>query len=235
MSAEPNSHGALMDRVYGRQRYFYNLTRRYYLIGRDRLIGGLNLQPGQTLVEIGCGTARNLIAIARRYPDARLCGLDASGAMLETAKDHVERAGLTDRIMLVHAYAEALEPQLFGATDGFDAVVFSYSLSMIPDWRLALSAANSALAPQGRTHIVDFGDLTGLGRIGAAALRFWLRHFHVAPRAEILRFLEAATPADSDSSLWISPGRYAFLWSGNRFPDRGLANVAGPPQAAGNS
>ena len=235
MPGEPNSHGALMDRVYGRQRYFYNLTRRYYLIGRDRLIRELDLQPGQSLVEIGCGTARNLIAIAHRYPGAQLFGLDASAAMLETARNHVAHAGLADRITLIHAYAEALEPKLFGRTEGFDAAIFPYSLSMIPDWRGALSAANAALAPGGRTHIVDFGDLCGLGRIGAAALRLWLRHFHVAPRAEILHFLEVVTPGNSSMNLWLSPGRYAFVWSGNRFPDRGLANVADQPQAAGTS
>jgi len=235
MSAGQHSHGALMDRVYGRQRHFYNLTRRYYLIGRDRLICGLELQPGQSLVEIGCGTARNLIAIAHRYPQARLFGLDASAAMLETARDHVARAGLTGRIMLIHAYGEALEPPLFGRTEGFNAVVFSYSLSMIPDWRRAFSAANAALVSGGRTHIVDFGDLSGLGRIGSAALRLWLRHFHVEPRAEILRALELSAPANLGANLWVSPGRYAFLWSGNRFPDRGLANVAGQPQPAGNS
>jgi S-adenosylmethionine-diacylgycerolhomoserine-N-methlytransferase len=224
-----------MDRVYGRQRHIYNLTRRYYLLGRDRLIRGLDLRPGQSVIEIGCGTARNLIAIAKRYPEARLFGLDASQAMLETAKAHVARAGLAGRVTLIHAYAEALEPSLLGEDRGFDAAVFSYSLSMIPDWRAALSAANAALAPQGRTHIVDFGDLVGLGRAGSAALRFWLRQFHVEPRAEILHHLETAAPAEARADLRILPGRYAFLWSGNRFPDGGLANVAGPPQAAGNS
>jgi S-adenosylmethionine-diacylgycerolhomoserine-N-methlytransferase len=224
-----------MDRVYGRQRYFYNLTRRYYLIGRDRLIRKLDLRPGQSVVEIGCGTARNLIAIARRYPQARLFGLDASQAMLETAEADVAHAGLADRIALIHGYAEALAPHVFGETRGFDATVFSYSLSMIPDWRAALAAANAALAPTGRTHIVDFGDLSGLGRLGEAALRFWLRQFHVEPRAEILHFLENEAPGNMRTNLWVSPGRYAFLWSGNRFPHLGLANVAGQPQAAGNS
>ena len=130
---------------------------------------------------------------------------------------------------------ESLEPQLFGEIAGFDAAIFSYSLSMIPDWRRALAAANAAIAPGGRTHIVDFGDLTGLGRIGSTALRRWLRHFHVEPRAEILHFIESAGLAKSGANLWVSPGRYAFTWNGNRFPHGGLANVAGQPQAAGNS
>jgi S-adenosylmethionine-diacylgycerolhomoserine-N-methlytransferase len=224
-----------MDRVYGRQRHFYDLTRRYYLIGRDRLIRGLDLRAGASLVEVGCGTARNLIAIARRYPHTRLFGLDASEAMLETATAHVTRAGLDGQIALVHGYAEALSPQLFGEVRAFDTAVFSYSLSMIPDWPGALAAANAALMPEGRMHIVDFGDLARLGRLGAAALRLWLRHFHVEPRDAILRFLESAAPGDEGTNLWISPGRYAFVWSANRFPDRGLADVAEPPQAAGNS
>ncbi|MGH6876676.1 MAG: class I SAM-dependent methyltransferase, partial [Rhizomicrobium sp.] len=132
MPPRENSHGALMDRVYGRQRYFYNLTRRYYLLGRDRLIRGLDLRPGSSAVEIGCGTARNLIAIARRYPDARLFGIDASRAMLETAARSVSRAGLAGRVLLVHGYAESLAPGLFGETRNFDCAIFSYSLSMIP-------------------------------------------------------------------------------------------------------
>lgn len=213
-----NSHSSLMDRVYRRQRHFYDLTRRYYLIGRDRLIRRLRLRPGETAVEVGCGTARNLIAIARNYPGTRLFGLDASQAMMETATRAVTRAGYSGRIALVHGYAELLAPDVFGEHRPFDCVVFSYSLSMIPDWRAALAAANGALAPGGRLHIVDFGDLAGLGRLGAAALRWWLRMFHVEPRAEILRVLEGADPPAAAGELWIAPGRYAFVWSGRRFP-----------------
>jgi S-adenosylmethionine-diacylgycerolhomoserine-N-methlytransferase len=218
-----DGHGALMDRVYRRQRYFYNLTRRYYLIGRDRLIRRLDLGPADSAVEIGCGTARNLIAIARRYPGAYLFGLDASQAMLETAARAVERAGLAARITLRLGYAEHLTPGLFGEQQPFDCAIFSYSLSMIPDWRSAMTAANAALSAEGRLHIVDFGDLAGLGRFGAAALRFWLRQFHVEPRAEILLALEAHQRAVPPLDLWISPGRYAFLCSAgrDRFPQLG--------------
>ncbi|HEX4081193.1 MAG TPA: class I SAM-dependent methyltransferase [Rhizomicrobium sp.] len=233
MPPNDNPHGALMDRVYGRQRHFYDLTRRYYLFGRDRLIRGLDLAPGSSAVEIGCGTARNLIAIARRYPDARLFGLDASQAMLETANRAVARAGLSRQITLVQAYAESLSPQVFGEQAKFDCAFFSYSLSMIPDWLRALAAANRALSPSGRLHIVDFGDFSGLGRIGTAAMLAWLRQFHVEPRAEILRVLEQQA-AETDHTLWVSPGRYAFVWNAQRFPDVALTDVAGQPHAEGN-
>ena len=56
---------ALMDRIYHRQRRYYDFTRKYYLLGRDRLIEGLAPPPGGRVLEIGCGTARNLVAAAR--------------------------------------------------------------------------------------------------------------------------------------------------------------------------
>lgn len=214
---KPN-HAALMDDVYRHQRYIYDLTRKYYLFGRDRLICELDLKPGERLIEVGCGTARNLIAIARRYPGARLYGLDASREMLKTAEQAIARAGLSGRIKLIQAYAETLSPALFGEEEPFDRAVFSYSLSMIPDWRQALKAANAALGPNGRIHVVDFGDLSGLGPLFAGLLRAWLRQFHVEPRVEILRGLESHVAANdhSGNDLRILFARYAFVFSCTR-------------------
>jgi len=203
-------HAVLMDRIYRHQRYIYDATRKYYLFGRDRLIRDLALKPGARVIEVGCGTARNLVKIAQAYPGTKLYGLDASAEMLETSAKAVERAGLTGRIKLVQAYAEDLSPALFGEGESFDAIVFSYSLSMIPDWRKALAAAHAALAPGGKVHVVDFGDLKGLGRLGEGLLRFWLKLFHVAPREELLRSIEADTGA---GGLRLLAGRYAFLWT----------------------
>jgi S-adenosylmethionine-diacylgycerolhomoserine-N-methlytransferase len=204
------NHADLMDRIYRHQRRFYDLTRKYYLFGRDRLIRELNLAPGERLVEVGCGTARNLIAIARRYPKARLFGLDASHEMLKTAAQAIRRAGLQHRIVVAHGYAEALTPALFGETEPFDVCVFSYSLSMIPQWKQSLTAATAVLSPAGRIHVVDFGDMMGLGRVGRAAMLAWLGLFHVAPRAELLESFERSA-ADK---LRLLPGRYAFLLTG---------------------
>ena len=72
-----------MDGIYRYQRFIYDATRRYYLLGRDRLIERPWRCPtAAACLEIGCGTARNLIKAARRYPAARLYGLDVSEAML---------------------------------------------------------------------------------------------------------------------------------------------------------
>jgi S-adenosylmethionine-diacylgycerolhomoserine-N-methlytransferase len=212
------NHGALMDDVYRHQRYIYDLTRKYYLFGRDRLIRDLDLKPGERLIEVGCGTARNLIAIAQLYPGAILYGLDASQEMLKTAEQAIARAGLSSRIKLIHAYAEALTPALFGEDKPFDRAVFSYSLSMIPDWRQAMRAASQALAPDGRIHVVDFGDLSGMGPVFAGLMRAWLRQFHVEPRVEILRGLESHLAANdhSGNDLRILLGRYAFVFRGTQ-------------------
>ena len=206
-------HSALMDDVYRHQRYIYDLTRKYYLFGRDTLIRDLALRDGERVIEIGCGTARNLIAIARRYPGARLYGLDASHEMLKSAAAAIARHGLSGRIKLVHAYAEDLTPQLFGEEAPFDRAIFSYSLSMIPDWRKALRAAAAAVRPGGQIHAVDFGDLTGLGRMIAGILKWWLHRFHVEPRVEILQTLERHRSAGG--ALRVLLARYAFILRGS--------------------
>lgn len=205
------SHSALMDQVYRRQRYIYDLTRKYYLFGRDRMIRELDLKPGDRLVEIGCGTARNLVKIAEHYPDAKLFGLDASSEMLKSANAAVVRAKLSDRIVLAHGYAEALSPQMFGETRPFDVAIFSYSLSMIPDWKGALRAAANALSPAGTIRAVDFADLKGLGRIGESLLRFWLSRFHVSPREELIQAF-GKNAENSQCRIHVFPGRYAFLF-----------------------
>ena len=200
-----------MDRIYRRQRHIYDFTRKYYLFGRDTLIDRLDLKPGALVLEVGCGTARNLIRIAKKYPGARLYGLDVSAQMLTTAERSLAHANLASRVRLIEAYAENVSPDLFGESEPFDAIVFSYSLSMIPDWKRALRAATAALAADGMLHIVDFGDLKGLGRLVEALLRFWLGLFHVAPRVELLDALRK-NPMTA-IRLTLLPGRYAFLLS----------------------
>lgn len=209
-------HAALMDNVYRRQRHIYDLTRKYYLLGRDRLIRELNASPGEKIVEIGCGTARNLISISKAYPEAQLYGLDASKEMLLSAEESVAQAGFKENVSLAHGLAEDMTPALFGVDGKFDRAIFSYSLSMIPDWQGALKTAAENVRPGGTIHIVDFGDLEGLWRPVARGLRAWLRLFHVAPRDTLLKALEETR--NETLSFHVLPGRYAFV-------------IAAPPEA----
>jgi S-adenosylmethionine-diacylgycerolhomoserine-N-methlytransferase len=174
------SAGAAMDRIYRRQRFIYDVTRRYYLLGRDRLLA--DLAPGKgSVLEIGCGTGRNLVQAARRHRDASFYGLDISAVMLETARAALDRAGLTNRVRIAQADATTADAaSLFGCC-GFDRVFFSYVLSMVPDWRAALERAVDALAPGGQLLIVDFGRQDGLPPAFKRALFAWLALFHVHP------------------------------------------------------
>jgi len=191
-----------MDDMYRLQRHIYDLSRRYYLLGRDLLIDELRLAPDETVCEIGCGTGRNLVLMARRYPHARLMGLDASTEMLRSAQAKVDRAGLTDRLPLVHGFAERFDPaEAFGLSEPLDRIVFSYSLSMIPPWREAIEHALTSLKPGGRVHIVDFGDQEGLPRWFRRILFWWLDLFGVHVRPELigyLRTLKASGRAEVD-------------------------------------
>lgn len=192
-----------MDHIYRVQRHIYDATRRYYLLGRDGVLDTLQPPPGGLVLEIGCGTGRNLICAARRYPDARFFGVDISAAMLETASASVTRAGLRSRITLRQADAAKLDtPALFGIAV-FDRVLISYALSMIPPWREALAKSSAVVAPGGSLNIVDFGEQTGWPNLVRSGLRAWLARFSVEPRADLESEL-VRLAAKSNSTVSVS-------------------------------
>ncbi len=181
----------LMDRMYRRQRYIYDATRKFYLVGRDATIAELDARPGDGVLEIGCGTGRNLVKMARRYPQARLFGLDVSNQMLASARAAIARAGLESRVRLAQGDAASFDAGRLFARSDFQRVMISYALSMIPPWREALAQAVDALAPGGSLHIVDFGDSAGLPSAFRAALNRWLAAFDVTPRVTLRAELAA--------------------------------------------
>ncbi len=185
MTAARPSDAERMDRHYRYQRFIYDLTRTHYLIGRKHLIADLNPAPGQTVLEIGCGTAWNLIKTARRYPEARVFGVDVSNAMLDTAGASIKRAGLSQRITVAQADATAFSAGNVLGIPAFDRVFFSYALSMIPAWEQALATGAAHVAPGGSLHIVDFGQCERLPSTFKAALFAFLDHYTVTPRTDL--------------------------------------------------
>ncbi len=186
------NHAQLMDGVYRHQRLIYDLTRKYYLLGRDRLIEELDVPDGGSVLEIGCGTGRNLVLTARRYPHARCFGIDLSSQMLKSAGASVEKARLRGRIRLGRADAAAFDPQAIFGAGKFDRVFISYSLSMIPPWREALAQAITVTAPGGCLHVVDFGGQQQLPHWFGVMLRRWLAKFHVSPRENLQQEMASA-------------------------------------------
>lgn len=180
-----------MDGIYRYQRYIYDATRKYYLLGRDRLLDDLQPPVDGTILEIGCGTGRNLILAARRYPTARLYGFDISSEMLKTARASIARAGYANRVTVAEGDATAFDAQALFGRGQFDRVFVSYAFSMIPPWRQSLVPALSAVAPGGRLHVVDFGQFEGWPGFFKAGMFAWLAKFTVYPRADLEEALRA--------------------------------------------
>jgi S-adenosylmethionine-diacylgycerolhomoserine-N-methlytransferase len=174
-----------MNRMYRRQRHIYDGTRRYYLLGRDQMIAGVQPAPGANVLEIGCGTGRNLVLAAKLYPNARFFGVDISTEMLTSAIAAISRQGLAPQIRVAHGDATAFDPRLLFGVPSFDHVMISYSLSMIPNWSRVLEAAIGRLKPGGRLHIVDFGNQQRLPSMARALLLRWLALFDVTPRDDL--------------------------------------------------
>ena len=107
----------------------YDLTRWTFLRGREDLVrrAAAHCHP-QDILEVGCGTGKNLLHLGRLFPEAQLRGLDLSPHML--AQAHRKLRGLGPRVSLVEAAYD--RPVASGR---LDLVVFSYALSMFnPGW-----------------------------------------------------------------------------------------------------
>jgi S-adenosylmethionine-diacylgycerolhomoserine-N-methlytransferase len=128
------------------------------------------------VLEVGCGTGRNLAALAKAFPEAEIVGLDLSEEMLRIARE--KTAAFGERVRLLQgAY---LEPVAEGEL--FDLIVFSYYLSMInPGYTEALAICERDLSDSGRIAIVDFHDT----RCGW--FRQWMGMNHVRFDGQILR------------------------------------------------
>ena len=177
--------------MYRRQRYFYDLTRKYYLLGRDKLLKEINVRDGENILEIGCGTGRNLIVLAKRFPGSNFYGLDASGEMLKTARAKIDAENLRN-INLQTALADDFDYQkTFSLQNPFDTIYFSYSISMIPTWKESIANALANLKSGGSIHIVDFYDQKNLPAWFRLILKGWLRQFHVQFWGDLIPHLEA--------------------------------------------
>jgi ubiquinone/menaquinone biosynthesis C-methylase UbiE len=119
---------------------------------RARTADTLELEPGDTVVEMGCGTCANFSHLRERVgPEGRVVGVDLTGEMLRRASERVERAGW-DNVHLVHA--DATRPPVEGPVD---AVLATFVVGMFPDTRPAVRSWVDALAPGGRIALLNAG------------------------------------------------------------------------------
>ena len=177
---ELTDHARQMQQLYRREVFTFDYTRVPVLLGRRRLRG---LVPtGARVLEVGCGTGGNLHRLhAAVGPSGEVIGVECAPAMWARAR---RRAGPGIQVQLADYVGGPLQSDTPVALRP-DVVVFSYSLSMIPDFGAALDRAWESLRPGGRIVVLDFLD-SGLGpvrrRLGrygvesGEARRRWLRH-----------------------------------------------------------
>ncbi len=180
-----SQHAAAMDRIYRRQRYIYDVTRRYYLLGRNEMLASLAPPDGGSILEIGCGTARNLIQAAALYPRTTLYGFDISSEMLATAKTSIAASQNAARIHVALGDAVTADLNALFGQSSFDRIFISYSLSMIPAWEDIIDRAAGQLTSGSSLHLVDFGRMDRMPAFARRALLGWLHKFSVTPRREL--------------------------------------------------
>ena len=173
-------HAERLERFYAPQAAHYDRFRERLLHGRRELVERLNPSPGDSVVELGGGTGRNLEFFgARLLSLSRFELVDLCPALLAQAKQRSER--WPHLVRLVQADATTYRPTVNGDC-GVDRVYFSYSLTMIPEWRRAINNAIRMLRPGGLLGVVDF-YVSGAQRLphrahhGWATRRFWPRWF----------------------------------------------------------
>ncbi len=168
-----------MQRYYRFHSKIYNLTRWTFLFGRNRIIDLIpNNAVPKHILEVGCGTGRNLLQLANKFPMSDITGIDISTAMLEVADKNVF---LCDNAidLIKYNYNQPLKP------NSYDLVLFSYSLTMInPGWREALACAYQDLAPGGYIAVVDFHNTP------IRAFQRWMEVNHVRMESHLLPELE---------------------------------------------
>ncbi len=185
----------------------YDLTRPLFLFGRTRLVSELasaSLAQGwraPSILEIGCGTGRNLDLLSRVFPRSRLVGVDLAAPMLERAQRR-----LGERAQLVHGALGSV------ALDGpFDIVLASYMLSMTgAEQGRCIAAARQQLNPGGLLGVVDFHSTPSAG------FARWMAVNHVQFDAQLPDRLAAGGQAIVDQSARAYGGAWRyFTWIGH--------------------
>lgn len=164
---------AALRRYYRLHAPLYDLTRWAFLFGRQRLCAAIAARQPARVLEIGCGTGRNLDQLARLLPDCRLIGADLSADMLSQARRRL--AGHGPRVQLLEGDFARMP-----VGDGQDAVLLSYVLTMThPQTDALLAAAWKQVAPGGVLAIVDFHDSP------LRPFRQWMAVNHVRMQGEL--------------------------------------------------
>ena len=119
-------------------------------VGNPHRIG--SIEPGETVLDIGCGAGMDLMLAARRAgPSGHAIGVDMTPAMLELAKRGALKAGLWENIEVRRGMAEELPVE----SECVDVVISNGVLNLSPDKDRAFREVSRVLRPGGRLHLAD--------------------------------------------------------------------------------
>lgn len=180
----PHAAGLLLHRAAAYDFFVWLMAYGKEGAFRERILKLARLAPGETVLDVGCGTGTLAIA-AKRIAGAsgRVQGIDASPEMLARAKKKAKRAGMDV------AFTEAPAQALPFADASFDLVLNTVMLHHLPRPGRAQCAAEMrrVLKPGGRVLVVDFAVSQEKGLIA----HLHQRHGHVSPD-DIVALLAAA-------------------------------------------
>lgn len=167
--------------LYARRAARYDLTANlYYLIGfrewafRKAAVAALELRPGDSVVEIGCGTGLNFsLLVAAVGEGGSVIGVDLSRSMIERAWARAAREGWTN-VRLYHGDAADYE-----FPDGVDGILSTFALTLIPEFEEVIRRGSAALAPGGHLVVADLKLPAGPARRLAPVLEPLVRPFGV--------------------------------------------------------
>jgi demethylmenaquinone methyltransferase/2-methoxy-6-polyprenyl-1,4-benzoquinol methylase len=193
----------------------YDLLNRILSLGVDqrwrrKTVAALAVPEGGRVLDLATGTADLALAIARRYPTARVDGLDPSREMLAIGREKVARAGLADRVVLADGVAESLP----FADRSFDGISIAFGIRNVPDRPAALREMARVTRDGGRVAILELTEPRG--RIVGPFARF---HVHeVVPRLGALlsrapeyRYLQRSIAAFPPAEVFAATMREAGL------------------------
>jgi S-adenosylmethionine-diacylgycerolhomoserine-N-methlytransferase len=166
------NHAERLAAFYGPQAEQYDSFRERLLAGRREMLMRLTaeLKPGARLVELGCGTGRNLEYMGTGLEMCSVVILvDLCEPLLKVAE---RRFRGRPQVRCVHADATRFEPE-----SPVDAVYLSYALTMIPDWQATLANAERMLKPGGVIGVVDFHVSAAHAAAGHQQHGPWTRWF----------------------------------------------------------
>lgn len=179
----------------------YDTRWSRYLSGSLELARAhLFANPGDTLIDVGCGTGQLLDLVTRQEPDVRACGLDPSGAMLAVAQRR-----LAGRARLVQGMASTLP---FGDAST-DWIVSTSALHHVDDPGRALDEFCRVLRPGGQLVLVDWAH----DFLAMRLLTGWLRHREPGPlHVYTSRQLQQRLVKSGFEGVRVRARRMTWLW-----------------------